>query len=137
MASGRIAHVLFDDEAVAFGEEVARATPPGAVIAARPTHDSPVLLSGRPSLLGYTGHIWSQGLDAGDREQELEKLYAGTLDPAVLRERYDVAYIVLGPLDRGLSQEGTMSWQEQTPLVEQGRYRLVAVPEREVILERD
>ncbi|HVR71324.1 MAG TPA: hypothetical protein VMT87_10820 [Vicinamibacteria bacterium] len=137
VASGRIAHVLFDDEAVAFGQDVARATPPGSVIAARPTHDSPVLLSGRPSLLGYTGHIWSQGLDAGDREQDLENLYAGTLDPAVLRDRYGVGYVVLEPSDDDPGGDDAASWRRAAPLVEQGRYRLLRVPEGEVILEPD
>ena len=83
--AGRIAHVVFDAEAIAFGRDIARTTPPGAVIAAWPAYDSPVLLSGRPGLIGYPGHIWSQGLDAGTRVQDLESFYAGTLSAAELQ----------------------------------------------------
>ena len=137
VASGRIAHVVFDRDAIAFGQEVARKTAPGSVIAARPAHDSPVLLSGRPSVLGYTGHIWSQGLDGGEREQDLGKFYAGTLDPAVLQERYGVDHVVLQPGDFAPNHDETKSWGQDAPLVRQGRYRLVTLPSREALLERD
>jgi hypothetical protein len=137
VASGRIAHVVFDREAIAFGQDVARKTAPGSVIAARPAYDSPVLLSGRPSLLGYIGHIWSQGLDVGDREQDLARFYAGALDPAVLRQRYGVDHVVLHPRDFGTNLEGRTTWPLEAPLVHQGPYRLVPLPDREAILERD
>jgi hypothetical protein len=137
VASGRIAHVVFDREAIAFGQDVARKTAPGSVIAARPAHDSPLLLSGRPSVLGYTGHIWSQGLQGGEREQDLEKFYAGTLDPAVLRERYGVDHVVLQPGDFVPSHAEITSWGLDAPLVHQGRYRLVTLPSHEALLERD
>jgi hypothetical protein len=134
VASGRIAHVVFDADAIAFGRGVARATPPGSVIAARPAHDSPVLLSGRPSLLGYIGHIWSQGLSMAGRDQDLANFYAGMLDPAVLRQRYGVDHVVLYPGDIAASHGNAMGWS-QKPLVQQGPYRLIRLPDREGILE--
>jgi hypothetical protein len=125
VASGRIAHVLFDGDAIAFGRDIARKTPPGAVIAAWPTHDSPVLLSGRPALIGYPGHIWSQGLDAGTRVQDLESFYAGSLDPAELQARYGVEYVVISPQTRGATYSGTAIWLDSPPVASRGPYRLV------------
>ena len=97
VASGHLAHVIFGPEAIAFGRAIAQTTPPGAVIAADPAYNTPVLLSGRPALLGYPGHIWSQGLDAGQREQDLAQFYSGSLPPNALRERYGVSHVVFGP----------------------------------------
>jgi hypothetical protein len=131
VASGSLAHVIFDAEAVAFGREVARVTPRGSVIAAWPAYDSPVLLSGRPGLLGYTGHIWSQGLHAGSREQQLEQFYAGRLDPAVLRDRYGVAYAVIGPQERARMGPVPPAWAKASPAAERRPYRLVPLAGRE------
>jgi hypothetical protein len=128
VAGGRIANVVFDADAVAFGAEIARVAPPGAVIAAWPTHDSPVLLSGRPALLGYVGHIWSQGLQAGSREQDLESFYAGRLTAADLRSRYNVAYALLGPREIGPSVGNAEPWQDGAPVASVGGYRLVPLP---------
>jgi hypothetical protein len=128
MASGRLAHVVFDASAVTFGRAIADSTPPGAVIAAWPAHDSPVLLSGRPGVLGYTGHIWSQGLHAGEREQDLESFYAGGLSPAQLRQRYGAEYAVFGPRESGPSSKNTATWRDGPPVVSVGPYRLVRLP---------
>jgi hypothetical protein len=131
VASGSLAHLIFDADAVAFGREVARVAPPRSVIAAWPAYDSPVLLSGRPSLLGYPGHIWSQGLHAGGRERELERFYAGKLDAAVLRERYDVAYVMIGPQESGRMEPVPPAWATVPPAAERGPYRLVPLAGRE------
>jgi hypothetical protein len=128
MASGRLSHVVFDASAVAFGRAIAESTPPGSVIAAWPAHDSPVLLSGRPGVLGYTGHIWSQGLHAGEREQDLESFYAGGLSPAELRLRYGAEYAVFGPREILPSSNNTATWMGKTPVVSVGPYRLVRLP---------
>jgi len=127
VTSGSVAHVIFDVDAIAFGREVARLAPPRAVLAAWPAYDSPVLLSGRPGLLGYTGHIWSQGLDAGRREQELEQFYAGRLDAAVLRERYGVEYAVVGPRERARMPHPAPAWALTPPAAQRGPYRLAAL----------
>jgi hypothetical protein len=123
VASGHRAHLIFDPEAIAFGRAIAETTPPGAVIAAVPAYDTPVLLSGRPALLGYTGHIWSQGLDAGEREQHLNNFYASAIDAAVLRDLYGVSYAVFGPSNR------LESLSSKLPIVARtGRFALVRLP---------
>jgi hypothetical protein len=89
-------HVVFDRDAVAIADRIAAATPPRALVLHYPTFNSPVLLSGRRSLLGYPGHIWSQGLDASDRLARVQAVYAGTAHPASLPEpRAD--YLLDGP----------------------------------------
>jgi hypothetical protein len=128
MVTGRLAHVVFDANAIAFGRAVGEATPPGTIIAALPAHDSPVLLAGRPGVLGYTGHIWSQGLDSGSREQDLESFYAGRLSPAELRARYGAEYAVIGPREWTASDGNGMAWPDEPAVVTVGPFRLVRLP---------
>jgi hypothetical protein len=87
----------FDGEARALAEGPLAATPPRALILHAPTYNSPVYLAGRRSLLGYPGHIWSQGLDAGSREDEIRRIYAGAPDASELLARYEVDYVLVGP----------------------------------------
>ena len=80
VASRQSAFRLFDADGVAIAAAIRDATPPRAVVLHAPVHDSPVYLTGRRSLLGYPGHMWSQGLDAGQREAEIARIYAGAAD---------------------------------------------------------
>ena len=100
VASRSISHRIFSREAMAFAEEVRRVTPPRAVILAQPSYDSPVFLAGRRTLLGYPGHIWSQGLSAGERESAIKSIYAGDAGAPALLARYGVEFIMVGPRER-------------------------------------
>ena len=86
--------------------------------------------SGRPTVMGWTGHELQWGHDPGSRRADVDLLYT-TPDLAVARpllERYDVRYVVVGPIERadhgdaGLAKwdqlgrrvfdrEGTTVWQ--------------------------
>jgi hypothetical protein len=97
MASGQIRHRLFDAEAVAAADGLRETTPPRSIVLHLPTYDSPVYLAGRRSVLGYPGHIDSQGLQAGSREEDVRRIYAGADDAAALLRRYAVSFVLLGP----------------------------------------
>jgi hypothetical protein len=99
-------------------------TPRRALILHAPTHRSPVYLAGRRSLLGYPGHIWSQGLDAGDREAEIRRIYAGVPDAGDLLARNGVDYVLVGPQELGWTRVEE-EFLAGFPLVaELGPYRL-------------
>jgi hypothetical protein len=51
-------------------------------------------------LLGYPGHIGSQGLDAEARDDEVRRIYAGAPDAVDLIRRRGVGYVVVGPQER-------------------------------------
>jgi hypothetical protein len=93
---------IFDRDAVEFADAVALATPPRAVILSAPAYDSPVLLTGRRTVLGYPGHVWSQGLDGGTREADIRSVYAGRAAARELLRRYAVSYVVVGPREEEL-----------------------------------
>jgi hypothetical protein len=72
-----------------------------------PTYNSPVLLSGRRSLLGYPGHIWSQGLDASGRAEQIRRFYAGEAQAGWVVPQRRVDCFLIGPQERaGLPIEG-------------------------------
>jgi hypothetical protein len=100
VASRQVELRVFDAAGVVFAATALRETPPRALILHSPTYDSPALLSGRRSLLGYPGHIWSQGLDAGPREADIARIYAGEPEAARLLREYGVDFIVVAPQER-------------------------------------
>ncbi len=93
---------IFDRAAIAFAAELARATPKRALVLRAPTYDAPALLAGRRAVLGYLGHVWSQGLPGGDREKDVKKIYAGAKDAELLLRWYAVDFIQVGPQEREL-----------------------------------
>lgn len=91
---------LFGREEMEVAELLRQRTPPRAVILHAPIHNSTVALSGRQSLLGYPGHLWTHGIEYGAREQEIRAIYQGgsaSLEPLA---RLGVDYLVIGPRER-------------------------------------
>lgn len=99
-ASGTVSHRIFDAEALAFARRVEAATAPGARFLTAPAYAEPVLLAGRRLLMGYEGHLWSQGLDYAGRKQAVAAIYAGGPEARALLAHYRVDYVVLGPQER-------------------------------------
>jgi hypothetical protein len=93
-------HQVFNSAGIAFAEMIKEKTEPRALIIHAPVHNHPVFLTGRRSLMGYPGHIWSHGLDYHDREFEIKRVYAGTADAVAILRKYGVAYAVVSPLER-------------------------------------
>jgi hypothetical protein len=78
-------------EVAAVGDAV-RKLPIKDRFAAFPTFNHPLLLNGRKMVLGYPGHLWTQGFDYAPVEQQLKALMLGGPDwrdrARTLRARY-------------------------------------------------
>jgi hypothetical protein len=118
-------YVIFDAEAVDFAGRMREATAPRALVLHVPSYRSPVFLAGRRSLLGYPGHIWSQGLDAGNREADIARIYRGGPDAAELMRHYGVDYVVYGPEEQAVGGEESLRGYPEIVATE--RYRLYDV----------
>jgi hypothetical protein len=127
VASRSREHLLFDREALAFADLMAAVTPPRALILHQPTYDSPVLLTGRRSLLGYPGHIWSQGLDADGRHAFIQDVYRGARPEPPLPLTVD--YVLVGPQERAALAIADDAFDRRPLVLEMGSYRLYG-PER-------
>jgi hypothetical protein len=91
---------IFDAAAVRFSEVLKQQTPPRSLILHAPVHNHPVFLSGRRSLMGYPGHIWTHGLEFVQREREVKTIYSGSVNAEPLLRKNNIEYVVVGPLER-------------------------------------
>lgn len=94
----------FDTDQMALARIIRQDTAPHALILHAPIHNHPVYLTGRRSLMGFPGHVWTHGIDLDPRENDIRRMYAGGPDAAALMARYGVQYVVVSPLERGLSR---------------------------------
>ncbi len=118
---------VFDSSGVAFAELVKEKTEPRALIIHAPVHNHPVFLTGRRSLMGYPGHIWTHGLDYTQRESEIRRIYAGGSDAPLLLQKYGVQYAVVGPHERDLMTVNDGFFSRFQVIGEVGGYRLYKI----------
>lgn len=127
VASRQVDLGIIDARGLAFARGILATTPPGSRLVHLPTHNAPALVSGRRSVLGYPGHIWSQGLDEGSRQQDLEQIYEGGARASELLAAYSVDFLVLGPQEKA-HYAVKRAFVESWPLVlERAPYRLYDV----------
>ena len=93
---------VFTSPGVQFSEMVKLKIPAVSVVMHAPVHNHPIFLTGRRSLMGYPGHIWTHGLDYVQRESEIKRIYAGGIDADALLQKYGVDYVVASPLERDI-----------------------------------
>jgi hypothetical protein len=130
MTTRQGAQRIFDASTMRFAEMLAENTPPRAVILRAPTYNHAALLAGRLSPLGYAGHVWSQGMDKGTREQDVAAIYRGAPDARARLSRLHVDYLVVGPQERAELQVNE-AFVGSLPLVgEMDGYRLYRVRNR-------
>lgn len=120
----------FDRGGVAFAELIRRETAPRALILHAPTYNHPVYLTGRQSLMGYGGHLWSQGIDYQARESDVSRIYAGAPDAEQLLARYGVEYAVVGPLERTGLRVNEQFFTRFEKIGETGGYSLYKIARR-------
>jgi hypothetical protein len=120
----------FDVKGVAFAEVVKANTAPRSLILHAPTYNHPVYLTGRRALMGYAGHLWSQGIDYLPREAELRRMYAGAADAESLLAKHGVEYVVVSPLERGAVPVNEQFFRRFTKVGETGGYSLYKVTQR-------
>ena len=117
----------FDAQAIAMAKHISEQTGPRALILHAPTYNSPVFLTGRRSLLGYPGWIWSRGLDYFRRNQDIQSIYSGDVNAVTLLHQYGIEYVLVGPeeLSTLRTNEGFLSQYRE--MAKAGPYRLYKI----------
>lgn len=118
---------IFDAGGIAFAEVMKNETPPNALVIHAPVHNHPVFLTGRRSLMGYPGHVWTHGLDYRVRESEIARVYAGAPDAAAILQKYKVEYAVLGPQEVNLLKPKMQVFSQFQLVGDVGGYRLYKI----------
>ena len=132
VVSGQTEFSEFDRDGIALAAAIRQQTPADARFLNAPTWNAPVFLTGRPTLLGYIGHVWSRGLPYGDREADIKRIYAGAADADQLLAKYGIRYVVVSPLERsyeadnGLTLNDAYFGQFKT-VAEAGEYKVYEV----------
>jgi hypothetical protein len=114
----------FDRDGIAFAEMIKQKTEPRALILHAPTFNHPVFLTGRRSLMGYPGHIWTHGLEYVPRETQIKHMYEGAGDAEELLARYGVEYVVVSPLEQSQLTVNEPFFERYHLVGEVGAYRL-------------
>lgn len=115
--------VEFTQQGMQMGNLINLLVPPRALVLHAPVWNSPVYLTGRRSLLGYSGWPWSRGLEIAQREADINRMYSGGPAAKPLLEKYQVEYVLIGPSERALSFNQTF-WESCTKLAQIGEYQL-------------
>lgn len=118
---------IFNARGIQFAELIKREVPPNVVVIHAPVHNHPVFLTGRRSLMGYPGHVWTHGLDFIQRESEIKRVYAGAPDAFAILQKYGVDYAVVGPLERNMMSVNELFFSRFQIVGEVGEYRLYKI----------
>ncbi|PYS61556.1 MAG: hypothetical protein DMF74_16070 [Acidobacteria bacterium] len=117
----------FDRDGVTFAEMIKQRTPPRSTVLHAPIHNTPVFLTGRRSIIGYPGHIWTHGIDFGPRESDVKKIYSGSLDAADLLSKYGVDYVVIDPQEHSVMPVNDAFFSHYPEVATIGAYHLYKI----------
>ncbi|MEP6810668.1 MAG: hypothetical protein ABI992_10525 [Chthoniobacterales bacterium] len=96
--------------------------PAAARFAAFPTYNHPLLLQGRKLVLGYPGHLWTQGFDYSRVSQKLEALMRGAVDWKQQARDLRVRYLFWGRNEKTNYADSTRPWEKEAKLVASGSW---------------
>jgi hypothetical protein len=122
-----IKYQVFDAAGLQFAELVKSQTAPRALIVHAPVHNTPVFLTGRRSLMGYPGHIWTHGLEFVQRESEIRRIYLGSPDAEQLIRTYNIEYAVVGPQEAIVTHVNEQFFTRFEKVGEVGGYKLYKI----------
>jgi hypothetical protein len=89
--------------------------------AAFPTYNHPLLLNGRKVVLGYPGHLWTQGFsDYGTVDQEMQMLMLGKPGWEELARKLRARYIFWGREEKRAYSSSTQPWRRKAAVVANG-----------------
>jgi hypothetical protein len=114
----------FDASGIAAAGIISAQTPPRAVVLHAPTFNSPVFLTGRRSLLGYPGWMWSRGLNYSERGADIQRIYSGAPEADALLRQYRVDYVLIGPAELASLKVNEQFWSKYAMLSQAGAYRI-------------
>jgi hypothetical protein len=123
---------IFGRDSVKLAEQIRQKTSPRAMFLNAPTYNSTVVLTGRRSLMRYTGHLASYGIDYESREQEVRRMYEGTALAEGLFKKYGIDYVIISPEETASFNDSHTEINEQFfskyPLIAQvGAYRVYQI----------
>ncbi len=116
--TGQDRNVMLTAADLAIAEQVREATPPTAVFATDFRHNNPIsVLAGRRVVTGYDGWLFSEGIDYGQRQQDVRALYALGPDFRAVVDRYGIDFVVIGPGETSTFAPDVAAFRARFPVV--------------------
>ena len=125
--TGTVRSRVFDSDAVKLTNRVKAMVPPKALFLNAPTYNSPIVLTGRQSLMRYPGHLASHGIDYVQRESDVKTIYAGGPQAEELIRKYGIDYVLISPEERSTMRANEMFFNRFPALAEVGQYKVYKV----------
>ena len=113
----RHGYKLADRAELADLQVMLRSMPVNARLACAPQFDHPAMLLGQPVVMGHDGHLFSQGLDYGPVQRELDTLMSGAPEWRDAARRLQVQYLFWGERENRRWPRSKQPWQECATLV--------------------
>jgi hypothetical protein len=126
-ASGAQNIKVAEPDAIKIAEDIKRETDPHALFLNAPIYNSPVGLSGRRSLMRYSGHLHSHGIDYVERETDVKKIYSGSPIAETLLRQYGIEYVLIGPEERNDLKAREEYFNHYPVIAEEGAYRVYKI----------
>lgn len=115
-----------------------RKLPATARFAAFPTFNHPLLLQGRKLVLGYPGHLWTQGFDYARVENQLNALMRGAPDWKQQARDLHVRYLFWGDDEQTNYANSMRPWEKESTPIAKGTWGAIydlapadSVPQRQ------
>jgi hypothetical protein len=96
-----------------------------ARFAAYPTYNHPLLLQGRNVVLGYPGHLWTEGYDYAPIQSQLGELMTGEANWRDIAHRLQVRYIFWGRQEIANYPTSTKPWEKQMKPIAAGAWGMI------------
>jgi hypothetical protein len=109
---------------------VARKLPIKERFAAFPTYNHPLLMNGRKVVLGYGGHLWTQGFDYAPIEQQLNALMLGAPDWRERARALHARYLFWGREEKRAYASSSQPWRGKAAVVAKGSWGTIYDLER-------
>lgn len=125
--SGQINYKVFDKDAVEVAEQIKRRTGQKAMFLNAPTYNTAIVLTGRRSLMRYPGHLASHGINYGERESDVKRMYQGGDMAVQLMDKYGIDYVLVSPEERNLAPVNDQFFSRYLVAAESGQYRVYKI----------
>jgi len=97
-----------------------RQLPADARYAGWPTWGHPVLLQGRKMVLGYPGHLWTQGFDFAETNNKLQSMMLGAPNWKEIARSLHTRYLYWGREEKTNYAASKRPWERESKLVATG-----------------
>ncbi len=120
LVSNKAGFALADRAEVDGVGSAVRKLPVQARFAAYPTYNHPLLLQGRKVVLGYPGHIWTQGFEYAETQNQLTAMMNGAPNWKEQARALHARYVFWGREEKANYGSSTKPWELEIPLVTSG-----------------